>query len=86
VRALTRRPEQAALPAGVEVVVGDLTAPESLDVALQGVGAVLLVWTAALADAATRSTTVDRIVRAMVHAAKAPAPGAFVIEPGAMPG
>lgn len=47
VRALTRRPEQAALPAGVEVVRGDLTAPASLDAALRGIGAVFLVWTAA---------------------------------------
>jgi len=47
VRALTRRPEQAALPAGAEVVAGDLTVPASLDAALQGVGAVFLVWTAA---------------------------------------
>jgi uncharacterized protein YbjT (DUF2867 family) len=46
VRALTRRPEAAGLPAGVEVVSGDLTAPESLDAALQGVAAVFLVWTA----------------------------------------
>jgi uncharacterized protein YbjT (DUF2867 family) len=54
VRALTRRPEQAAaLPAGAEVVVGDLTAPASLDAALQGVGAVFLVWTAALATASS---------------------------------
>jgi len=51
VRALTRRPEQAALPAGAEVVVGDLTAPASLDAPLEGVGAVFLVWTAALATA-----------------------------------
>jgi uncharacterized protein YbjT (DUF2867 family) len=49
VRALTRRPESAALPAGAEVVAGDLTAPESLDAALRGVGAVFLVWTAGLA-------------------------------------
>ena len=47
VRALTRRFDRAALPAGAEVVVGDLTAPASLDAALQGVGAVFLVWTAA---------------------------------------
>src|SRR2546427_9572567 len=47
VRALTRRPQQAVLPAGAEVVVGDLTAPASLDAALEGVGAVFLVWTAA---------------------------------------
>ncbi|MET7638962.1 NAD(P)H-binding protein [Streptomyces sp. NPDC005438] len=47
VRALTRRPEAAAtLPARVEVFVGDLTAPESLDPALSGAGAVFLVWTA----------------------------------------
>lgn len=52
VRALTRRPEQAALPAGAEVVVGDLTAPSSLDAALKGAEAVFLVWTAAPAAAA----------------------------------
>jgi len=46
VRALTRRPEAAGLPAAVEVVAGDLTVPESLDAALQGVGAVFLLWTA----------------------------------------
>jgi len=47
VRALTRRPEQAALPAGVEVVAGDFTVPASLDAALEGAVAVFLVWTAA---------------------------------------
>ena len=46
VRALTRRPATAGLPATVEVVAGDLTVPESLDAALQGVGAVFLLWTA----------------------------------------
>ncbi|MGV9557307.1 NAD(P)H-binding protein [Streptomyces sp. NPDC003401] len=47
VRALTRRSAAAAtLPAKVEVFVGDLTVPESLDPALSGVGAVFLVWTA----------------------------------------
>jgi uncharacterized protein YbjT (DUF2867 family) len=46
VRALTRRPDAARLPTAVEVVSGDLTMPESLDAALQGVGAVFLVWTA----------------------------------------
>ncbi len=51
VRALTRSPEQAALPAGVEVVAGDFTAPASLGTALEGVTAVFLVWTAALASA-----------------------------------
>ena len=46
VRALTRRPAAASLPAGVEVVSGDLTVPESLDAALQDVKTVFLVWTA----------------------------------------
>jgi uncharacterized protein YbjT (DUF2867 family) len=46
VRALTRRPAAAELPATVEVVAGDLTVPESLDAALQGVSAVFLLWTA----------------------------------------
>jgi uncharacterized protein YbjT (DUF2867 family) len=49
VRALTRRPDAARLPAAVEVLSGDLTVPESLDHTLQGVGAVFLVWTVARA-------------------------------------
>jgi len=58
VRALTRRPDAAALPDGVEVVAGDLTAPESLDAALRAVAAVFLVWTA---PPATAPAVVDRI-------------------------
>src|SRR5204863_9196229 len=46
VRALARRPATAGLPATVEVVAGDLTVPGSLDAALQGVGAVFLLWAA----------------------------------------
>jgi uncharacterized protein YbjT (DUF2867 family) len=46
VRALTRRPAEAALPPAVELVAGDLTVPESLEAALQGVGTVFLLWTA----------------------------------------
>lgn len=61
VRALTRRPEHAALPAGVEVVAGDLTHPPSLDTALDGVAAVFLVWTAAAA------TAQDVITRLAAH-------------------
>jgi uncharacterized protein YbjT (DUF2867 family) len=51
VRALTRRPEHAALPVGVDVVAGDLTVPASLDSALDGAVSVFLVWTAAPATA-----------------------------------
>src|SRR5262245_26121062 len=42
VKALTRNP-QANFPAGVEIVVGDLTAPETLSYALQGVDAMHLI-------------------------------------------
>jgi uncharacterized protein YbjT (DUF2867 family) len=58
VRALARRPSAAGLPAGVEVVAGDLTVPESLDAALQGVSAVFLVWTA---PPVTAPAVVERI-------------------------
>lgn len=59
VRALTRHPEAAAtLPAEVEVFTGDLTVPESLDPALSGAGAVLLVWTA---PARTAEAVVERL-------------------------
>ncbi|WP_327287711.1 NAD(P)H-binding protein [Streptomyces sp. NBC_01198] len=47
VRALTHRSEAAAtLPAEVEVFTGDLTVPQTLAPALNGAGAVFLVWTA----------------------------------------
>jgi uncharacterized protein YbjT (DUF2867 family) len=46
VSALSRNPEAAHLPSGVEVVRGDLTMPESLENGLAGVDAVFLVWTA----------------------------------------
>jgi len=58
VRALTRRPSAAELPAAVEVFAGDLTTPDSLDAALQGVGAVFLLWTA---PPATVSAVVEHL-------------------------
>jgi uncharacterized protein YbjT (DUF2867 family) len=51
VRALTREPATAALPAIAEVVAGDFTEPDSLDPALRGVRAVFLLWTVPLATA-----------------------------------
>jgi uncharacterized protein YbjT (DUF2867 family) len=44
VRAVTRDPASARLPAGVEVVRGDLTDPASLEPHLAGVDSVFLVW------------------------------------------
>jgi uncharacterized protein YbjT (DUF2867 family) len=58
VRALSRRPATAELPAAVEVVAGDLTAPESIDEALQGAGTVFLLWTA---PPATAPAVVERL-------------------------
>jgi uncharacterized protein YbjT (DUF2867 family) len=58
VRALSRKPQQTSFPAGVEVASGDLTAPETLDSAVDNVSAVFLVWMAPLAPAAA---AIDRI-------------------------
>lgn len=44
VRAFARKPETAVVPAGVEVVPGDLTVPDTLTRALDGVDAVFLTW------------------------------------------
>src|SRR5262245_42825255 len=52
IRALSRTPQAAKLPAAVEVVGGDLSVPETLDAALADVRAVFLVWVAPLAAAA----------------------------------
>lgn len=60
VRALTHRPEAAALPPNVEVVTGDLTEPGSLDDALRGASAVFLVWTA---PPSTAPAVIERLAR-----------------------
>ncbi|MFC5185500.1 NAD(P)H-binding protein [Actinomadura harenae] len=43
-RAMTRDPESAHLPGGAEVVRGDLADPEGLEMCLDGVDAVFLMW------------------------------------------
>src|SRR5262245_12332080 len=52
IRAMTRHPRSANLPADVDIVGGDLSAPDSLDACLNGVDSVFLVWIAPLAAAA----------------------------------
>ena len=52
VRALARQPASARLPAGVEIVRGDLSAPDSLARCLAGVDAVFLLWPFFTVDAA----------------------------------
>ncbi|GAA2898802.1 NAD(P)H-binding protein [Streptosporangium fragile] len=54
VRALTRSPETAGLPDEVEVVRGDLTAPESVEPALAGVDRVYLFPVPETAEAVVR--------------------------------
>jgi len=87
VRALTHRPEEAALPAGVEVVTGDLTVPESLDAALRGVDAVFLVWTV---PPATAPAVVERIAtyarRVVFLSAPHRTPHPFFQQPNPMAG
>src|SRR5438105_4400578 len=58
VRALSRRPEVAALPPGVKVAGGDLTIPDTLEPALEGTEAVFLLWTA---PPATAEDALERI-------------------------
>ncbi|MER5424436.1 NAD(P)H-binding protein [Streptosporangium roseum] len=52
VRALVRDPSAAGLPEEVDVVRGDLSAPDTLEVALDGVESVFLVWPFLTADGA----------------------------------
>jgi uncharacterized protein YbjT (DUF2867 family) len=60
VRAVLRNPDSANLPPHIEKFRGDLTAPDSLDRALQNVDAVFLVWTA---PSATAPAVIDRIAQ-----------------------
>ena len=67
VRALARRPEDAALPANVEVVAGDFAVPTSLDRALDGVATVFLVWTTTPATAADVIARIASRTRRVVY-------------------
>lgn len=60
VRALTRDPDSANLPPGVDVRRGDLTLPETLDGCLDGVDVIFLVWTT---DPGAVAMAVDRIAK-----------------------
>ena len=66
IRAVSRSPQSANLPHDVEVVRGDLSAPDTLDPCLEGVDAVFLVWVAPFAAAAPAleriASRVERLV------------------------
>jgi uncharacterized protein YbjT (DUF2867 family) len=59
-RALVRNPDAANLPDAVEKFRGDLTAPDTVEPALQDTDAVFLVWTA---PSATAPAVIDRIAK-----------------------
>src|SRR3712207_1722287 len=61
VRALVRDPDMVRLPKGVEVVRGDLTEPEPLHAAADGVGSAFLLWPFLTADGAAE--VVDVLAR-----------------------
>ncbi len=65
VRALVRDPAEAALPAGVEIVRGDLLRPETVEPALRGVDAVFVVWPFRATDAAP--AVLDVVARSARH-------------------
>lgn len=58
VRAMTRNPDAAQLPRGVEVVRGDLIVPPDIDDALDGIDTLFLVWTA---PATAVAAAIDRV-------------------------
>ncbi|MER5789706.1 NAD(P)H-binding protein [Streptomyces sp. NPDC001980] len=82
VRALTRDPVKATVPAGVEVVRGDYAEPASLEAALAGATAAFLVRPAgpeegqdAALVAAARAAGVERLVKLSAIATGDPATG-----------
>ena len=52
IRAMSRNPQSATLPGDIEIVRGDLFAPDTLDACLTGIDSVFLVWLGSLAAAA----------------------------------
>jgi uncharacterized protein YbjT (DUF2867 family) len=66
VRGLSRNPQQAEFPVGVDVVRGDLTSPATLDRALDDVDAIFLVWMAPLGPAARAIQYIAQRVRRIV--------------------
>lgn len=66
VRAMTRKPEADCFPAEAEVVTGDLTDPDSLEVCLRGVDSVFIVWTAPPTTAEEVFAKISRQARRIV--------------------
>jgi uncharacterized protein YbjT (DUF2867 family) len=60
IRVMARKPDTAPFPPHVEVIRGDLAAPETLDECLANVDAVFLVW---VAPSSTIAACMDRIAK-----------------------
>ena len=85
VRALSRDPDRAGLPPGVDVMRGDLTAPETIEDALRDVDAVFLVWTASLdAFPAALSRIAEHTRRVVLLTAPHQTPHPFFQQPNPM--
>lgn len=67
IRAMVRNPQTVALPPHVELVRGDLAAPETLDAALDGVDTVFLVWTLGPAPVAPAMERILKRARRVVY-------------------
>ena len=66
VRGMSRNPEGATFVGGIDVVRADLTEPDTLDRALDGMDAVFLVWMAPLTSAASAIGRIAPRVRRIV--------------------
>src|SRR3954470_13334065 len=65
-RVMSRNPDTAGLPASVDVVRGDLAAPETLAPCLRGIETVFLVWVAPRDAAASALERIAQYARRIV--------------------
>ncbi|HET7437607.1 MAG TPA: NAD(P)H-binding protein [Thermoanaerobaculia bacterium] len=85
VRAMSRDPETAELPSGVTAVRGDLTEPQSLAAALDGIDTLFLVWTAPAPAAEAAIAAIAQHARRVVFlTAPHQTPHPFFQQPNAM--
>lgn len=85
VRAMTRNPDTAQLPRGVEVLLGDLTVPADVDRVVEGIETVFLVWTVpANAFPAAIERIAARAKRVVLLTSPHQTPHPFFQQPNAM--
>jgi uncharacterized protein YbjT (DUF2867 family) len=85
VRALVRDPARAALPAGAELVTGDLTDPDSIARAAEGARSAFLVWAAPFATASdVVAALANRVERIVLLSSPHQTPHPFFQQPNAL--